>query len=75
MIRHGKAGEVRNGVVGRVGAVHDSARQAWKGESMDWKKQWDEMDVIFADDTPIPEGKEQISEKDFDRILQESEDE
>ena len=41
---------------------------------MDFKqKLWDELDVIFADDTPIPEGKEQISEKDFDKILQESE--
>ena len=43
---------------------------------MDFKqKLWDEMDVIFADDTPIPEGREQISEKDFDRIREDMEDE
>lgn len=42
---------------------------------MDFKQNlWDEMDVIFADDIPIPEGKEIISEEDFDKILQESED-
>ncbi len=42
---------------------------------MNWKTQWDEMDVIFADDIPIPEGKEQISEEDFDRIREDMEDE
>lgn len=42
---------------------------------MNWKTQWDELDVIYQSDTQIPEGREQISEKDFDKILQESEDE
>lgn len=43
---------------------------------MDFKQNlWDEMDVIFADDIPIPEGQESISEKGFDKILQEIGDE
>lgn len=38
---------------------------------MNWKEPtWDEMDLIYQDDEPVPEGKENISEKDFDRILQ-----
>lgn len=55
---------------------HGSAGQAWKGATMKWNEPiWDEMDVIFADDTPIPEGREQISEEDFDRIREDMEDE
>lgn len=29
---------------------------------------WDEMDVIYVDDEPVPSGKDKISEDDFDRI-------
>lgn len=76
MIRHGKAGESRYVVAGRVGAVHGSARQVWKGENMNWKQKWDELDKVWSvpEETPIPEGAE-ISEETFDRILQESEEE
>ena len=75
MIRHGKAGEVRNGVAGRVGAVHGSARQVWKGESMDWKVTWNELDEVWSvpDDAHKPEDAE-ISEDIFDRIREELDD-
>lgn len=41
---------------------------------MNWKTQWDELDEVWSvpEDAPRPEGAE-ISEEDFDRILQESE--
>lgn len=36
---------------------------------MNWNEpMWDEMDIIYQSDEPVPEGKEQISEKDFDAI-------
>lgn len=42
---------------------------------MNWKEpMWDEMDIIYQSDEPVPEGKEQISEKDFDAILEGVED-
>lgn len=41
---------------------------------MNWKLPvFDELDLVYRDDEPVPEGKEEINEKDFDRILQESE--
>lgn len=36
---------------------------------------FDEMDLVYQSDEEVPEGKEKISEEDFDKILQESEDE
>lgn len=42
---------------------------------MNWNEpMWDEMDIIYQSDEPVPEGKEQISEEDFDRIMEGAED-
>ena len=42
---------------------------------MNWNEpMWDEMDIIYQSDEPVPEGREQISEHDFDMILEGAED-
>ena len=42
---------------------------------MDFREQWNELDLVWSipDDAPKPEGAE-ISERDFDRIREEMDD-